>query len=139
MDLDRSDLREIGVTKVGDQIRIHSQAKKFRTKEYKRVSKILSNRVCKIYGMVSCTATYKKLGISRSPRQPHIHPSLLRLTQTTLFRPLGSKHPFRKENVPSNIGPKPVTIWRILIGQTLFSSNFTVHRPRQEYSGPGLR
>lgn len=45
MDLDRSDLREIGVTKVGDQIRIASQAKNFRTKEYKRVSKILSNRV----------------------------------------------------------------------------------------------
>ncbi|KAF2428754.1 Pkinase-domain-containing protein [Tothia fuscella] len=44
MDLDRSDLREIGVTKVGDQIRIASQAKNFRTKEFRRVSKIISNR-----------------------------------------------------------------------------------------------
>lgn len=45
MELDRSHLRDMGIKKVGDQIRIASQAKKFRDKEYQRVSKRHSNRV----------------------------------------------------------------------------------------------
>lgn len=45
MELDRSHLRDMGIKKVGDQIRIASQAKKFRNKEYNRISKRNSNRV----------------------------------------------------------------------------------------------
>jgi hypothetical protein len=46
MELDRAYLKEMGVAKLGDQIRIAAQAKNFRTREYKRVSKRVSNRVC---------------------------------------------------------------------------------------------
>ncbi len=45
MELDRSHLRDMGIKKVGDQIRIASQAKKFRNSEYNRFSKRQSNRV----------------------------------------------------------------------------------------------
>jgi len=45
MELDRSHLRDMGIKKVGDQIRIASQAKKFRDKETHRMSKRNTNRV----------------------------------------------------------------------------------------------
>lgn len=48
MELDRADLKEIGVAKLGDQIRIASRAKEFRTKECRKVSKRVSNRVCDV-------------------------------------------------------------------------------------------
>ncbi|RDI84830.1 hypothetical protein Vi05172_g5185 [Venturia inaequalis] len=44
MELDRADLKEIGVAKLGDQIRIASRAKEFRTRECRKVSKRVSNR-----------------------------------------------------------------------------------------------
>lgn len=46
MELDRAYLKEMGVAKLGDQIRIAAQAKNFRTREYKKPSKRVSNRVC---------------------------------------------------------------------------------------------
>ena len=45
MELDRSHLRDMGIKKLGDQIRIASQAKKFRDKETHRISKRNTNRV----------------------------------------------------------------------------------------------
>lgn len=48
MELDRADLKEMGVAKLGDQIRIASRAKEFRTRECRKVSKRVSNRVCDI-------------------------------------------------------------------------------------------
>ena len=45
MELDRSHLRDMGIKKVGDQIRIASQVKKFRDKETHRMSKRNTNRV----------------------------------------------------------------------------------------------
>ena len=45
MELDRSHLRDMGIKKVGDQIRIASQVKKFRDKETHRLSKRNTNRV----------------------------------------------------------------------------------------------
>lgn len=46
VELDRADLKEMGVAKLGDQIRIASRAKEFRTRECRKVSKRVSNRVC---------------------------------------------------------------------------------------------
>jgi mitogen-activated protein kinase kinase kinase len=46
MELDRNTLRELGIKKVGDQIRISSQAKKFRDMEFRKASKAVKNRVC---------------------------------------------------------------------------------------------
>ncbi|KAF2400288.1 Pkinase-domain-containing protein [Trichodelitschia bisporula] len=44
VELDRSHLRDMGIKKLGDQIRIAAQVKKFRLSESKRVSKSVSNR-----------------------------------------------------------------------------------------------
>jgi mitogen-activated protein kinase kinase kinase len=49
MELDRNALRELGVRKVGDQIRIANQTKAFRKTEYKHGSVISRNRVCIMY------------------------------------------------------------------------------------------
>jgi mitogen-activated protein kinase kinase kinase len=46
MEMDRTTLRELGVRRVGDQIRIATQAKAFRNTEYKHASKSAKNRVC---------------------------------------------------------------------------------------------
>lgn len=45
MELDRNTLRDLGIKKVGDQIRISSQAKRFRDAEVKKTSKAVKNRV----------------------------------------------------------------------------------------------
>lgn len=53
MELDVPALKELGVTKVGDRIRISNQAKSMRTKEYKRISKRVTNRVRIIWSINS--------------------------------------------------------------------------------------
>jgi mitogen-activated protein kinase kinase kinase len=45
MELDAASLKEMGILKMGDRKRIEAQAKKFRTSEYKRISKRVTNRV----------------------------------------------------------------------------------------------
>jgi mitogen-activated protein kinase kinase kinase len=45
MEMDQTQLKEMGIKKVGDRVRIGSQAKQLRNKEYKRVSRRVSNRV----------------------------------------------------------------------------------------------
>jgi len=45
MEMDQTQLKEMGIKKVGDRVRIGSQAKQLRNKEYKKVSRRVSNRV----------------------------------------------------------------------------------------------
>lgn len=45
MDMDQSTLKEMGVTKIGDRVRIGAQAKQFRNVVYRRTSKRTTNRV----------------------------------------------------------------------------------------------
>jgi hypothetical protein len=47
MDMDPATLKEMGVNKIGDRVRIGSQAKLFRTSVYKKTSKRNMNRVCR--------------------------------------------------------------------------------------------
>lgn len=49
MDMDPATLKEMGVNKIGDRVRIGSQAKLFRTSVYKKTSKRNMNRVCRQY------------------------------------------------------------------------------------------
>ncbi|KAK8165565.1 MAP kinase-like protein [Phyllosticta citrichinensis] len=44
MEIDQSHLKDMGIKKIGDRVRIGSQAKRFRNKEYRRTSKRNSNR-----------------------------------------------------------------------------------------------
>lgn len=46
MDMDPATLKEMGVNKIGDRVRIGSQAKLFRTTVYRKTSKRNMNRVC---------------------------------------------------------------------------------------------
>lgn len=46
MEMDQTHLRDMGIKKVGDRVRIGSQAKQLRNKEYKKASRRTSNRVC---------------------------------------------------------------------------------------------
>lgn len=45
MEMDQTHLKDMGIKKVGDRVRIGSQAKQLRNKEYKKASKRSSNRV----------------------------------------------------------------------------------------------
>lgn len=45
MEMDQTHLKDMGIKKVGDRVRIGSQAKQLRNKEYKKASKRTSNRV----------------------------------------------------------------------------------------------
>jgi hypothetical protein len=49
MDMDPATLKEMGVKKIGDRVRIGSQAKLFRATVYSRTSKRNMNRVSKHY------------------------------------------------------------------------------------------
>ena len=48
MDMDQVTLKDMGVKKIGDRVRIGSQAKLFRNSVYRRTSKRSSNRVCQL-------------------------------------------------------------------------------------------
>ena len=45
MEMDQTHLKDMGIKKIGDRVRIGTQAKLFRNREYKRASKRSSNRV----------------------------------------------------------------------------------------------
>lgn len=45
MDLDQATLKEMGIKKIGDRVRINTHAKTFRSNVYKRTSKRVVNRV----------------------------------------------------------------------------------------------
>ena len=49
MDMDQATLKEMGIKKVGDRVRIGAQAKVFRNNVYKRTSKRSINRVSVVY------------------------------------------------------------------------------------------
>jgi hypothetical protein len=50
MEMDQTHLKDMGIKKVGDRVRIGSQAKQLRNKEYKKASRRVSNRVgCSFY------------------------------------------------------------------------------------------
>jgi hypothetical protein len=44
MEMDQTHLKDMGIKKVGDRVRIGSQAKQLRNKEYKKASRRTSNR-----------------------------------------------------------------------------------------------
>ena len=46
MEMDQNHLKEIGIKKIGDRVRIGSQVKLFRSREFRRSSKKAINRVC---------------------------------------------------------------------------------------------
>ena len=46
MEMDQNHLKEIGIKKIGDRVRIGSQVKLFRSREFRRSSKKAMNRVC---------------------------------------------------------------------------------------------
>jgi len=46
MELEQAQLKDMGVKKIGDRIRISTQSKQLRNKEYRRSSKSRTNRVC---------------------------------------------------------------------------------------------
>ena len=45
MEMDQTHLKDMGIKKIGDRVRIGTQAKLFRNREYKRASKRSSKRV----------------------------------------------------------------------------------------------
>lgn len=46
MEMDQTNLKEMGIKKIGDRVRIGSQAKVFRNREMKKATKRAVNRVC---------------------------------------------------------------------------------------------
>jgi mitogen-activated protein kinase kinase kinase len=45
MEMDMTHLKDMGIKKIGDRVRIGTQAKQLRHKEYKKASRRISNRV----------------------------------------------------------------------------------------------
>jgi len=54
MDMDQQMLKEMGIKKIGDRVRIGAQAKVFRNNVYKKASKKSINRVRIIVGVKTC-------------------------------------------------------------------------------------
>lgn len=46
MEMDQNHLKEMGIKKIGDRVRIGSQVKLFRSREFRKSSKRTINRVC---------------------------------------------------------------------------------------------
>ena len=54
MDMDQQMLKEMGIKKIGDRVRIGAQAKVFRNNVYKKASKKSINRVRNLQSLSSC-------------------------------------------------------------------------------------
>jgi hypothetical protein len=67
MEMDQIHLKDMGIKKVGDRVRIGSQAKQLRNKEFKKASKRLSNRVRSRRSSV-CSNSWLTLLSNRLPR-----------------------------------------------------------------------
>ena len=67
MDIDQTTLKDMGVKKIGDRVRIGSQAKVFRNREYRRSSKRIINRVSNHHLQIVVTLT--RTALPRSPGQ----------------------------------------------------------------------
>jgi mitogen-activated protein kinase kinase kinase len=83
MEMDQTHLKDMGIKKVGDRVRINSQAKQLRNKEYKKASRRTSNRVRRTFSLLAShsdipqqslatldTAAYTP-PLSNSPRPLH--------------------------------------------------------------------
>lgn len=69
MEMDQATLKEMGVNKVGDRVRIGAQAKQFRTNTYRRTSKRSANR--NSLAVLDSNAQTPPLAMSGSPRALH--------------------------------------------------------------------
>jgi hypothetical protein len=80
MDMDQQMLKEMGIKKIGDRVRIGAQAKVFRNNVYKKASKKSINRVREIASsnimasLTSCSTPWQ-----HSTASPNSHPLLLPL------------------------------------------------------------
>jgi hypothetical protein len=79
MEMDQTQLKEMGIKKVGDRVRIGSQAKQLRNKEYKKVSRRVSNRVRRPPSHIRATAD-SDAAITGHARPSSIHSFLIRIT-----------------------------------------------------------
>jgi hypothetical protein len=75
MEMDQTQLKEMGIKKVGDRVRIGSQAKQLRNKEYKKVSRRVSRPPSHIRATADTDAA-----ITGHARPSSIHSFLIRIT-----------------------------------------------------------
>ena len=89
MDLDQVTLKELGVTKVGDRVRINSQAKVFRTHIARRVSKKTVNRhsLATLDGSSASLSSSRGLHSARAPRSDRRHYDSPAMSTATSSRP----------------------------------------------------
>ena len=82
MDIDQATLKEMGVKKIGDRVRIGTQAKVFRSSVYKRTSKRVINRVGRpcmhISGVEANCGCSTRLPLWTATLSLGLHRSLLR-------------------------------------------------------------
>jgi hypothetical protein len=80
MEMDQTHLKDMGIKKVGDRVRIGSQAKQLRNKEYKKASRRTSNRV-------SLLPTLLPLGLTATAIASHIGQCRLHPTHVEFAAP----------------------------------------------------
>jgi hypothetical protein len=85
MEMDQSHLRDMGIKKVGDRVRIGSQAKQLRNKEYKKASRRVSNRASTA-SWLWLDASNSFLAITGYPGQYLIHPTIRLATAHALCK-----------------------------------------------------
>jgi hypothetical protein len=101
MEMDQTHLKDMGIKKVGDRVRIGSQAKQLRNKEYKKASRRTSNRVSRLPTLVLSNLT--PTAIARSTGQRRLHPTNVELAAPPALCPLYTRQlAHGKTHVPTN-------------------------------------
>jgi hypothetical protein len=132
MELDQTHLKDMGIKKVGDRVRINSQAKQLRNKEYKKASRRTSNRVrYQIRSPPSTTNIYP--AIIGDTRQRRLCTAVIKLSSTLTLRTLNTRQlPNRKAYVPTNneFRSQQLHLWH----QATVTSRLALSRPRKSRS-----
>ena len=86
MDLDQATLKEMGIKKIGDRVRINTHAKVFRSNVYKRTSKRVMNRVGTLNNLDMLFLANDFTALACHPRwQPTANTAIIRITQALTF------------------------------------------------------
>src|SRR2546423_3942382 len=125
MEMDQPALKEMGIKKIGDRVRIGSQAKLFRNREYSKSSRGTKNRVS-ILASVNGWDVSDLAGISCSPGHLILHPFGY-LPSTIPFRPFRCQFSLRQTALATDYRCRSELRRKPAVWKTYVASQFPSH------------
>lgn len=134
MDMDQATLKEMGIKKIGDRVRIGSQAKLFRNSVYKRTSKRNINRVragivLSIEDGIDFVAAFARY----TRWQRTVYPTIVRVTTTSTLGTIGHDLKSRQKDIKTDESGRDGFRSKLAVqsGKVVVETKLALDRPRE--------